>query len=177
MPLSRTCSLKAQAGNSPRKDFQGYYKSASNWGFQTLNCISEKVKLCLPIITRSGGDPQVGIIYIIKYVTKPQLERYFFICARTFPGNGSDQKKDRQNVKIGDKIINTINAVPTLLMFVFYGLDFRFARTGNLPILLYLSDLLMIVAGSMLFVFFRMGHGILQDYELVLKEAFEFFEK
>jgi len=64
-----------------------------------------------------------------------------------------ERGRKSKNVKKWDKLLNSINAIPTLLMYVICGLDFRFAWTGNILIIFHISGLLIIVAGSLVFTF------------------------
>ena len=62
-----------------------------------------------------------------------------------------ERGKKKENVKKWDKMINAINIIPTILMFVFSGLDFRFKWTEDVGILTHITGLVLIVLGQMLF--------------------------
>jgi len=59
------------------------------------------------------------------------------------------RKKD--NVKKWDKILTSINIFPTILMYVFSGLDQRFNWTGDVNIIINIAGLALFFSGSMIF--------------------------
>lgn len=62
-----------------------------------------------------------------------------------------ERGKKKENVKKWDKMINAINIIPTILMYVFSGLDFRFNWTGEVSISIHIAGLVLIFLGQMLF--------------------------
>lgn len=59
------------------------------------------------------------------------------------------RKKD--NVKKWDRILTSINILPTILLYVSSGLDYRFKWTGDVPIFINIVGLVLFFSGSMLF--------------------------
>jgi protein-S-isoprenylcysteine O-methyltransferase Ste14 len=59
------------------------------------------------------------------------------------------RKKD--NVKKWDKMLSSIIMFPTILMYVFSGLDRRFHWTGEISVFINIAGLVFIFLGSMLF--------------------------
>jgi len=62
-----------------------------------------------------------------------------------------ERGKKKENVKKWDKMINGINIIPTILMIVFSGLDFRFNWTGEIHYLFNITGLALIFLGQLLF--------------------------
>jgi len=62
-----------------------------------------------------------------------------------------ERGRKKENVKKWDKMINLINIFPTVLMYVFSGLDYRFNWTGDVNILVNIAGLVIIFSGSMIF--------------------------
>jgi protein-S-isoprenylcysteine O-methyltransferase Ste14 len=57
----------------------------------------------------------------------------------------------KQGVKRWDKILNNLNIIPTLLMYVFCGLDYRFGWSAHQAISLHVAGFGLYVLGSLLF--------------------------
>jgi len=62
-----------------------------------------------------------------------------------------ERGRKKENVKRWDKILSSIISVPTILMYVFSGLDRRFHWTGEIPVFLNIAGLVFIFLGSLLF--------------------------
>ncbi len=62
-----------------------------------------------------------------------------------------ERGRKKENVKKWDKILTSIISIPTILMYVFSGLDRRFNWTGDIPVIINIAGLLLIFLGSMLF--------------------------
>jgi protein-S-isoprenylcysteine O-methyltransferase Ste14 len=62
-----------------------------------------------------------------------------------------ERGRKKENVKKWDKILTSINTFPTILMYIFCGLDRRFDWTGEVPIIINIAGLAFIFLGSMLF--------------------------
>jgi protein-S-isoprenylcysteine O-methyltransferase Ste14 len=57
----------------------------------------------------------------------------------------------KKNVKKWDRMLSSVISVPTILMYVFSGLDRRFNGTGDIPDIINITGLVFIFLGSMLF--------------------------
>ncbi|MBN2443163.1 MAG: isoprenylcysteine carboxylmethyltransferase family protein [Spirochaetales bacterium] len=75
------------------------------------------------------------------------LINFFVVPAEVIEERG----RKKENVKPWDKVINSINIVPTLLLYVACGLDYRFGWSGNFPFPFMVTGLLFLCAGSLLF--------------------------
>lgn len=62
-----------------------------------------------------------------------------------------ERGRKKENVKKWDKMLSSIISVPTILMYVFSGLDRRFHWTGEIPAVINIAGLVFIFLGSMLF--------------------------
>jgi protein-S-isoprenylcysteine O-methyltransferase Ste14 len=62
-----------------------------------------------------------------------------------------ERGRKKENVKKWDKILTSIIGFPTILMYVFSGLDYRFNWTGDILIIMNIAGLVLIFFGSMLF--------------------------
>jgi len=62
-----------------------------------------------------------------------------------------ERGRKKKNVKKWDKMLNSINIIPTILMYVFSGLDFRLNWTGDIHFLINITGLVLIFSGQMLF--------------------------
>ncbi|MBI9012263.1 MAG: isoprenylcysteine carboxylmethyltransferase family protein [Clostridiales bacterium] len=62
-----------------------------------------------------------------------------------------ERGRKKKNVKIWDKVINGLNIIPSLGIYVVSGLDHRFGWTESFPIWIHLSGLLLFFSSSMLF--------------------------
>ena len=62
-----------------------------------------------------------------------------------------ERGRKKENVKKWDKVLSSIISIPTILMYVFSGLDYRFKWTGDVPIVVNIAGLVFIFLGSMLF--------------------------
>jgi protein-S-isoprenylcysteine O-methyltransferase Ste14 len=62
-----------------------------------------------------------------------------------------ERGKKKEDVKKWDKIVTSLNIIPTLCIFLFSGLDYRLHWTQELPILFNISGLILLILGSMLF--------------------------
>jgi protein-S-isoprenylcysteine O-methyltransferase Ste14 len=62
-----------------------------------------------------------------------------------------ERGRKKENVKKWDKILSSIISIPTLLMYVFSGLDRRFHWTGDIPVFINIAGLAFIFLGSLLF--------------------------
>ncbi len=57
----------------------------------------------------------------------------------------------KKDAKKWDKVLTSINIVPTILLYVCSGLDYRFNLTGNVNILINIAGLVLSFSGAMLF--------------------------
>lgn len=62
-----------------------------------------------------------------------------------------ERGKAKKNVKKWDKVINAINIVPTILLYIFCGLDFRFNWTDKIDISVKIVGLVLVLSGSLIF--------------------------
>ena len=62
-----------------------------------------------------------------------------------------ERGRKKENVKKWDKILTSINTIPTILLYVCCGLDHRFGWTNSLPVVIHISGFILTFAGSMLF--------------------------
>ena len=62
-----------------------------------------------------------------------------------------ERGRKKENVKKWDRIITLIISLPTILMYVFSGLDHRFNWTGDVHIIINIAGLGLISLGSMIF--------------------------
>ncbi len=62
-----------------------------------------------------------------------------------------ERGKKKEDVKKWDKIITSLNIIPTLCIYLFSGLDYRFHWTQELSILFNISGLILVFLGAMLF--------------------------
>jgi protein-S-isoprenylcysteine O-methyltransferase Ste14 len=62
-----------------------------------------------------------------------------------------ERGRKKENVKKWDRIITSIISLPTILMYVFSGLDHRFNWTGDVHIIINIAGLVLIFLGSMIF--------------------------
>jgi protein-S-isoprenylcysteine O-methyltransferase Ste14 len=70
----------------------------------------------------------------------------------TIPGEVIEERgRKKENVKKWDKILNGINIIPTVLLFISCGLDFRFEWTGYIPVPVQVTGFLLLTCGSLLF--------------------------
>ena len=63
----------------------------------------------------------------------------------------AERGRKKKNVKKWDKILTSINIIPTILMFVFSGFDYRYNWTGEVNIIINITGLILIFSGSMVF--------------------------
>lgn len=63
----------------------------------------------------------------------------------------AERGRKKENVKKWDKIFNSINIIPTILMFIFSGIDYRYNWTGDINIIVNITGLILIFSGSMVF--------------------------
>lgn len=57
----------------------------------------------------------------------------------------------QKDAKKWDKVLTSINIIPTILLYVCSGLDYRFNLTGNVNILINITGLILSFSGAMLF--------------------------
>lgn len=57
----------------------------------------------------------------------------------------------QKDAKKWDKVLTSINIIPTVLLYVCSGLDYRFNLTGNVNILINITGLILSFSGAMLF--------------------------
>ncbi len=57
----------------------------------------------------------------------------------------------KKDAKKWDKVLTSINIIPTILLYVCSGLDYRFNLTGNVNILINITGLVLSFSGAMLF--------------------------
>ena len=62
-----------------------------------------------------------------------------------------ERGKKKEDVKKWDKIITSLNIIPTLCIYLFSGLDYRFHWTQELLVLFNISGLILVFLGAMLF--------------------------
>ena len=62
-----------------------------------------------------------------------------------------ERGRKKENVKKWDRLLTSIISFPTILMYVFSGLDHRFDWTGYIPSIINIAGLVFIFLGSMLF--------------------------
>jgi len=62
-----------------------------------------------------------------------------------------ERGRKKENVKKWDKMLTSIISLPTILMYVFSGLDQRFNWTGDVHIIINIAGLVLIFFGSMIF--------------------------
>jgi protein-S-isoprenylcysteine O-methyltransferase Ste14 len=62
-----------------------------------------------------------------------------------------ERGRKKENVKKWDKILTSINIFPTILMYVFCGLDQRFNWTGDINSIINITGLVIFFSGSLLF--------------------------
>lgn len=62
-----------------------------------------------------------------------------------------ERGRKKENVKKWDRMITSIVMFPTILMYVFSGLDHRFNWTGDVHIIINIAGLVLIFLGSMIF--------------------------
>lgn len=72
----------------------------------------------------------------------------FFMLPREVIEERGRLKKD---AKKWDKILNAVNVIPTLLLYLFSGLDYRFGWTGSVNIIINIIGLVFVFSGSILF--------------------------
>jgi len=57
----------------------------------------------------------------------------------------------KKDAKKWDKVLTSINIIPTILLYVCSGLDYRFNLTGNVNIVINITGLVLSFSGAMLF--------------------------
>ncbi len=62
-----------------------------------------------------------------------------------------ERGRKKENVKKWDRMLTSVIIFPTILMFVFSGLDQRFNWTGDVHIIINITGLVLIFSGSMIF--------------------------
>ena len=62
-----------------------------------------------------------------------------------------ERGRKKENVKKWDRILTSIILFPTILMYVFSGLDQRFNWIGDIHIIINIAGLVLIFSGSMIF--------------------------
>ena len=62
-----------------------------------------------------------------------------------------ERGRKKENVKKWDRMLTSIVSFPTILMYVFSGLDHRFNWTGDIHIVINIAGLVLIFLGSMIF--------------------------
>jgi len=62
-----------------------------------------------------------------------------------------ERGRKKENAKKWDKMLTSIISFPTILMYVFSGLDHRFNWTGDVNIIINIAGLVFIFFGSMIF--------------------------
>jgi protein-S-isoprenylcysteine O-methyltransferase Ste14 len=62
-----------------------------------------------------------------------------------------ERGRKKENVKKWDRILTSIIMFPTILMYVFSGLDRRFHWTGDIPVIMNIAGMVFIFLGSLLF--------------------------
>ena len=89
----------------------------------------------------------------------------------TIPAEVIEERgRRKKNVKKWDKVLNTINIVPTLLLYVCCGLDFRFGWTGSLPFPIHVSGLILLCAGSLLFTWSMVSNSFFSTLVRIQKD-------
>ncbi|MBN2534000.1 MAG: hypothetical protein JXB88_14015 [Spirochaetales bacterium] len=63
----------------------------------------------------------------------------------------AERGRKKEDAKKWDKILTSINIIPTIMLYICCGLDYRFNWTGNLPVIINITGLIVSFAGSMLF--------------------------
>jgi len=62
-----------------------------------------------------------------------------------------ERGREKKDAKKWDKMLTSINIIPTVLLYVCCGLDYRFNWTGNVNIIINITGLILTFSGSMLF--------------------------
>ncbi|KPL08038.1 hypothetical protein AMJ86_02115 [bacterium SM23_57] len=62
-----------------------------------------------------------------------------------------ERGRKKENVKKWDKILTSINIIPSILMYVFCGLDYRFHWTGDINIVIKIIGFVLFFSGSLIF--------------------------
>jgi len=75
----------------------------------------------------------------------------FINCLVLPPEVIEERAKKKKNVKKWDRILTGINILPTILLYVVCGLDFRFGWTTGVSVVVNVSGLTIMFAGAMLF--------------------------
>jgi len=57
----------------------------------------------------------------------------------------------KKDAKKWDKVLTSINIIPTILLYVCSGLDYRFNLTGNVDVVINITGLVLSFSGAMLF--------------------------
>jgi protein-S-isoprenylcysteine O-methyltransferase Ste14 len=62
-----------------------------------------------------------------------------------------ERGKKKEGVKKFDKIITTINIIPVVATIVLSGLEYRFGWSGKLPLCYYITGIVLMILGNVLF--------------------------
>jgi len=62
-----------------------------------------------------------------------------------------ERGRSKKDAKKWDKVLTSINIIPTILLYVCSGLDYRFNLTGNVNIVINITGLVLSFSGAMLF--------------------------
>jgi len=62
-----------------------------------------------------------------------------------------ERGRKKKDAKKWDKRLTSINIIPTILLYISCGLDYRFKWTGNINIFINITGLILTFSGSMLF--------------------------
>lgn len=62
-----------------------------------------------------------------------------------------ERGRSKKDAKKWDKVLTSINIIPTILLYVCSGLDYRFNLTGNVNIVINITGLVLFFSGAMLF--------------------------
>lgn len=62
-----------------------------------------------------------------------------------------ERGRSKKDAKKWDKVLTSINIIPTILLYVCSGLDYRFNLTGNVNIIINITGLVLSFSGAMLF--------------------------
>ena len=62
-----------------------------------------------------------------------------------------ERGKKKENVKKWDRILTSVNIIPTLLLYIFSGLDYRYHWSGDVSTTIHIAGFVLFVSGSLLF--------------------------
>ncbi|MCK4748624.1 MAG: isoprenylcysteine carboxylmethyltransferase family protein [Bacteroidales bacterium] len=88
----------------------------------------------------------MGRLFLFSAVA--MLTINLFVLPRELIEERGRAKKD---AKRWDKVLTSINIIPTILLYVCSGLDYRFEWTGDMNNIIHITGLILIFSGSMIF--------------------------